>query len=230
MNPQQVPTYPPNFGAYTLPQPPPLPFHTVVGQPDSIPLPIPLQANQQQLAPQVVLVPFPVQLPIVDYPYVFTGKYSMALLSPDGFRAMLLTVQYPTSVWQQPKLSIHRGGPGGPAIGGAKFHSFTTEKVDAHIGLQKYRFKGKFESQTGLGKLEWSIVTGTLVLEADGVIIVRFVPRDAIVGGMLRPEGKFEIRRPGLNDAQFEEVVVTGIAELERIRLYAENNAVAVGG
>jgi hypothetical protein len=57
----------------------------------------------------------------------------MTLLSPDG-TTPLFTVAYP-SVWATPAtLSIHRGGGSdAPEIGGAHFHSFTTDKVDAYL-------------------------------------------------------------------------------------------------
>ena len=117
-------------------------------------------------------------------------------------------------------------------MGTVLIHSFTTDKVDASIGPTKYHFKKKFESKTGLGaQLVWDTSDGQLFLEhakghggkggEAGGIVARFIPRDSKIGSTQRNEGRFEFRQPGLNDAQIEEIFITGIAELERRKSYA---------
>lgn len=156
----------------------------------------------------------------------------MTLLSPDR-STPLLTVLYPSSWATTPKLTILHGDGSGAArseFGGALFHSFTTDKVDAYFRGYRYHFRKRFVSQTGLGgggakgKMEWAVEDGALVL-SDGERggrgwVARFVARNgAKVGDATgRLEGRLEVRRAGLTGEQFEEVFVTMVAEMERKR------------
>ncbi|KAK0634194.1 hypothetical protein B0T14DRAFT_561708 [Immersiella caudata] len=161
----------------------------------------------------------------------------MTLFTPDRTCA-LFTVLYPdTWSWSWSKsrnLSILRNGS---TFGGAEYHSFTTEKVDAWFSERYYRFKKRFASQTGLSveseQMLWEVSNGELMLtkndDPDGQILARFVPRDASLGGaMTLLEGRLEIRMVGMTDDQFEEVFVTCVAEMERKRRSNEEWAVAV--
>ncbi|KXX76970.1 hypothetical protein MMYC01_207145 [Madurella mycetomatis] len=181
--------------------------------------------------------------PGTAYPYVSTAKRQMTLLTPDRTRP-LLTVCYPSSWSSTQQLTIHRGdGPHGPELGGAVFHSFTTDKVDAYLVrggamTEEYRFKKKFESRTGLGlagtaKMVWEVEKPgygwrALVLREsgkDGPVAARFVMAEDGCGGkggyatIERVEGRLEVvRAGGLAAEQFEEVFLTLVAEMERKR------------
>lgn len=173
---------------------------------------------------------------VAEYPYVVTARRQMALLTPDG-TAPLLTALYPsTSTWTAttPRLSVRRGGPDGPEVGCACFHTWTGGgKVDAEAGGRRYRFRKRFDSRTGLaaaaaGTLVWSVCDGALVLtegDKDGPMVARFVGRDGagLAGATVRLEGRLEIRRPGLTAEQFDEVFVTLVAEMERKRRLNED-------
>ncbi|KAL2192941.1 hypothetical protein P885DRAFT_64411 [Corynascus similis CBS 632.67] len=163
-----------------------------------------------------------------------------------------------------PKLTIYHGGDptaaaaAGREIGGALFHSFTTDKVDAYLIAARaggfgyryqYRFRKQFASQTGLcegsgaGMMKWAVEGGALTLSKmregpDGVTewlnkwkdrgdsavsdkyLARFVPRDGADAreATERMEGRLMVMRAGLNEAQFGEVVLTLVAEMERRR------------
>ncbi|GAB1314541.1 hypothetical protein MFIFM68171_04751 [Madurella fahalii] len=169
----------------------------------------------------------------LDYPYVPTGKRQMTLLAPDR-SAPLFTVLYPSSWATRSKVTVLRGGggPGAPEVGGARLHSFTTGKVDAFLaGRGSFRFRKRFVSLTGLAsaphvaRMVWAVEDGALVLSEDGAgggggCVARFVTRDGAGLGeaTTRLEGRLEVRRVGLTGEQFEEVVVTLVAEMERRR------------
>lgn len=158
----------------------------------------------------------------------------------------------------------------GKEIGGVQFHEWSTDKVDAFFynpdikgggGEQgawlKYRFKKKFDSQTGLwsssgptppGRLVWGVSKkeGGMVLtrerekksgggmgwltgrrgkeEGQDEVLVRFVVAGDQGAKKLkdeseRMEGRLEVMRPGgLSQVQLEEVFVTLVAEMERVR------------
>lgn len=140
----------------------------------------------------------------------------MALLSSDHSQTFL-TVYYPKSGGES-SLTVKRGDGDGPKIGSATTHSFTTSKVDVEVNGKTLRFKKKFESVTGQGQLAWSFDSGSLLLEDGKGLLARFIPKDGDIKDVKRLEGRLEIRRKGLNTEQFEEVVITGLAELERRR------------
>jgi hypothetical protein len=82
--------------------------------------------------------------------------------------------------------------------------------------------------------MEWTVEGGALFLGEEGGgggggYVARFSGRDgAKVGDSTsRNEGRLEIMRPGLTRAQFEEVFVTLIAEMERKRMSKEELEVA---
>ncbi|KAK0726136.1 hypothetical protein B0H67DRAFT_572396 [Lasiosphaeris hirsuta] len=197
-----------------------------------------LPGSSPPVMPPAQPSPASIQAPVtIDYPYILTGKLQMTLFTPDRTRA-LFTVLYPdTWSWSWSKsrnLSILRDGS---TVGRAAFHSFTTEKVDAWFSERYYHFKKRFESQTGLSaapwkKMLWDVSNGELMLTPDdetGPILARFVPKDAIgLGGATNLlEGRLELRAMGLTDAQFEELFVTLVAEMERKRRTNEEWAVA---
>lgn len=174
----------------------------------------------------------------------------MTFLTPDR-SAPLFTVLYPSSLSLTPQLTIHRGGDAsGPELGGALFHSLTTDKAEAYLhgaggvggggeGGAQYRFRKKFGSQTGLGggsggRMKWVVENGALVLVEDGGVggyVARFVARDGADagGGTSRSEGRLVIVREGLTDWQFGEVVVTLVAEMERKRRDNEDMKILKG-
>ncbi|KAK3689042.1 hypothetical protein B0T22DRAFT_460791 [Podospora appendiculata] len=164
-----------------------------------------------------------------DFPFVNAGgKRVMSLLAPNGTQT-ILAIPFPSSLSSIP-LSIHRGGAAGPHMAEATFHSWSTEKVDVTIGPLRYRFRKRLDSQTGLGKLTWGNRKGEFFLregtsEDSGVLVAQFVPRTTSTFGTSKVEGTFQIRKPGLSAAQFEEVVITGIFEMERRRRKAEGYA-----
>jgi len=148
-----------------------------------------------------------------DYHLVVAAKRTIVLLSPDRSQT-LFTVYYPESD-DEPSLIVKRGDSDGPRIGSVTTHSFTTPKVDVEVNEEKLRFKKRFESVTGQGQLTWSLDSDSLLLEDSKGLLARFSSRDGDIKSS-RQEGRLEIRRQGLNAEQFEEVVITGLAELER--------------
>ncbi|KAK4035100.1 hypothetical protein C8A01DRAFT_38435 [Parachaetomium inaequale] len=222
---------------YQHPYPHHQPHHPYQQQPYQLP---PQQPYQQPYQPPPIH-PQPATSPYtqISYPYIPTAKRQMTLLSPDRSHP-LLTVIYPSSWSTTPQLTVHRGGgPDGPEIGGALFHSFTTGKVDAYLsGVGDYRFRKKFVSLTGLGgaggqggRMEWGVENKTLVLSSGdgGGYVARFVLRDGADAGKAtsRVEGTLVVMRGGLTDAQFGEVVVTMVAEMERKRRDNEDFKIA---
>lgn len=114
----------------------------------------------------------------------------MTLLAPDRSH-VLFTLVYPSSFTTSPRLAIYFGDhskdPNTPELGGAQFHSFTTDKVDAWVNLPggnggrwEWRFKKTFVSQSGLGggpgngsgyaatrKMKWGLENKAVVLKVD---------------------------------------------------------------
>jgi len=192
----------------------------------------------------------------VSYPYILTAKKIRSLLSPDGTNVIMtvqypssFALQNRLSFRRGQTYTQSTTLGTAPEMAEAIIHSFTSSKIDVTVFNEdfdpadpeaphhKYRFKKKFDSLTGLGHLVWSVDDGQLFLSRDtedGPIVARFAP-DADSGGKKAlnsaeaVEGRFVFARDvvgRLTDEQFEEIFVTGIAELERIRTNNEGEEV----
>ncbi|KAK4141926.1 uncharacterized protein C8A04DRAFT_13678 [Dichotomopilus funicola] len=179
------------------PPPPPQPYYNPQ-QYNPQPYPPPNQ-QQQQYGYQQTYQPAPQHQPpqtfhsATIYPFVQAGHRQMSLLAPDRSHT-LFTLVYPSTFTTSPRLAIYFGDhskdPNTPELGGAQFHSFTTDKVDAWVNLPggggkwEWRFKKTFVSQSGLGggapggngngngyaatrKMKWGLEDKTVVLKVD---------------------------------------------------------------
>ncbi|KAI1874986.1 uncharacterized protein JN550_002415 [Neoarthrinium moseri] len=115
----------------------------------------------------------------------------------------------------------------GPQCGSAKFHTFS-KKIDLEIGNGHVTFKDEFQSTTGQGFLRWNKKydswlsgRGHLALESDGYKAAIY-HLDKGPDHHDRQGGRFEILKQGLNQAQLDEVVISGIAYLEQRKTQAQ--------
>lgn len=169
----------------------------------------------------------------------------MTLFTPDRSQALFI-VNYPDTwslSWSKSRNMTMLRASNGERLAHAEFHSFSTSKVDAYYRGHVYHFKNRFVSQTGLGSepgfvedgvtMLWDVWNGEMTLgreDGRGGIVARFVPRGDAAGlgdhtNIL--EGRLELRMVELTDAQFEELFVTLVAEMERKRRDNEEWAVA---
>ena len=155
---------------------------------------------------------------------IMITKGTMAIVTGKS-RRTLMTIRHASSSLSRPTLTIYRE-TSSLALATVTCHSITTSKVDATIGRRSYHFKKKYNSQAGLGSLTWSVEDGELFLENGAGLIARFSPRNGSVGSERKLEGRFEIRKAGLGAEQLDEVLVTGIAELERRRRDAQDTKI----
>ncbi|KAI0596217.1 hypothetical protein F4775DRAFT_565266 [Biscogniauxia sp. FL1348] len=124
-------------------------------------------------------------------------------------------------------ITLFRGTDAGPVIGTAKFHSFTTSRVDVEFQGREFRFKKEFVSGTGLGNAEWKHQGHDLIVrDSSGRLVASFL-LDGPVHTSHRREGRLEVAIHGLRAEQLEEILMTGLAELERIR--RDTEALAIG-
>ncbi|KAM7186516.1 hypothetical protein V8F33_011778 [Rhypophila sp. PSN 637] len=148
------------------------------------------------------------------------APHQMTLFTPDRSRP-LYTVNCPDTMsfsWSKSRNMSVLDAAGGGEIDRAEFHSFTTDK---------YHFKKKFGTQTGLllasgkgGEFLWSVENGEMMLtsaagqggKAEGPILARFFPREARdLGDATKiAKGRLELRMMG--------VFLTLVAEMERRR------------
>lgn len=119
-------------------------------------------------------------------------------------------------------LYVNRGD--GSSVGSAKFHSFSG-KPDMTLGNTMVRVKRSFPSQTGLGFLVWRkdgascfSRKGNLVLEGGGTRIATFILEKGPTY-YNRQGGGIDIHKLGLTQQQLEEIVVSAVVELERLRI-----------
>ncbi|KAK4245512.1 hypothetical protein C7999DRAFT_16291 [Corynascus novoguineensis] len=224
------------------------PFRFPFSNPASPPWSAPLShsSNSSQQYPSATTSgPASASTSVVEYPFLATGKRQMTLFAPDGSHRPLLTVVYTSNWASTSKMTIYHGGDptaaaaAGREIGGAVFHSFTTDEVDAYLIAARaggvghryqYRFRKQFASQTGLcerpgaGMMKWAVEGGALALsemrEGPDGYLAQFVPRDGADAreATKRMEGRLTVMRAGLNEVQFGEVVLTLVAEMERRR------------
>jgi hypothetical protein len=107
------------------------------------------------------------------------------------------------------KMTVRRGGPSGKQIGLAEYHDWSSSKVDMEIHGRSVHFRKRFDSQTGLGRLEWGsdyvgdiLRSGqSLKLEADGQLIARFTTGNftSQLQGYTKPneQGKMDVMSMG---------------------------------
>ncbi|RSL52965.1 hypothetical protein CEP54_010646 [Fusarium duplospermum] len=121
-------------------------------------------------------------------------------------------------------------GDNGPPCGTLTYHSFSS-KVDMNLGNSFVKFKKEFPSNTGLGYLTWQknggscfSSGGNLILESGGSVLATYRLEKG-PGSQKRQGGGIEIQKPGLSQAQLDEVVISGVAELERLRLAAGSSS-----
>lgn len=124
---------------------------------------------------------------------------------------------------------VMRGGNGSPC-GTLTYHSFSS-KVDMNLGNSFVKFKKDFPSNTGLGHLTWQKNGGScfssgsnLILDSMGSVLATYRLEKG-PGSQKRQGGGIEIHKPGLSQAQLDEIVISGVAELERLRLAAGSSS-----
>lgn len=151
----------------------------------------------------------------------------MAVATAGGGETLLtITFASSSSDDRAPDLIVLRsGGLTGDEVASAQFHRWTTSKTDLHIHGQKVKINKDFESATGLGKARWERDGRKgmkLLLPADEGggkkkdVAARF---EAVgTGKRKKGEGQFAILRDGLSRPQLEEVVISCLAERERMR------------
>ncbi|KAJ4247620.1 hypothetical protein NW757_008773 [Fusarium falciforme] len=121
-------------------------------------------------------------------------------------------------------------GDNGPPCGTLTYHSFSS-KVDMNLGNSFVKFKKDFPSNTGLGYLTWQkngggcfSSGGNLILESGGSVLATYRLEKG-PGSQKRQGGGIEIHKPGLSQAQLDEIVISGVAKLERLRLAAGSSS-----
>ncbi|KAI5919204.1 hypothetical protein F4810DRAFT_688197 [Camillea tinctor] len=155
--------------------------------------------------------------------YIQTGRDQWSIMTPDR-GVTLYTVRYSC---HSLGITLLRGTDTGPTIGTARFHSFTTSKVDVELQGRESRFKKEFSSRTGLGNVEWNAHGHDLILRDSSGRLVGSYLLDGSVHTSHHREGRLEVAMKGLRIEQLEEVLMTGLAELERIR--RDTEALAIG-
>ena len=138
-------------------------------------------------------------------------------------------------------LTLFRGSETtGPSVGTAVYHAWTT-KIDIQVsGRAEFKYKDHFQSQTDLGEVEWNYVgkkrTGNLQLSPrkGGSPIAAFYINRVKEGKKIGSKefkqdeiGRAEFYRQDLTPAQFDEVVLTLVAEVEAMRKNFQGQDVA---
>ncbi|KAF4464368.1 hypothetical protein FALBO_8802 [Fusarium albosuccineum] len=215
--PQQYPQQysgPPQQGYQPPPQPGPQ------GQPDPYGFP----QYQQQQQPAFAQGAGPMATTLI---FRETGKKSYQMVDA-GTNQVLYTVNYSSSS-STGSLQVSRG-EGGPPAGSAKFHSLSS-KVDLDLGTGHVKFKKEFQSTTGQGYMKWRREShgflssrGNLVLDSAGSPVATFRPEKG-PDDSRRQGGTLEIHRQDLSPPQLDEIVISGVAELERRKAAAQSAA-----
>ncbi|KAH8668941.1 hypothetical protein BX600DRAFT_460995 [Xylariales sp. PMI_506] len=187
--------------------------------------------------------------------FIKSGRDFMSLVTPDRSRS-LYVVRYAGSFSSDPGVVVLRGGSrSGPQVGSATFHSWTTSKVDLDVGGRVVKLKKEFDSTTGLGHLRWhhnkqrhrhhhhqgggggGSGSGARLelLDTTGRVLAAFTANKTssfFSDDTSRHEGRFEIilSGAGVSQAQFDEIVVSGVAEMERRRKSAEDDDAVLDG
>ncbi|KAF2964936.1 hypothetical protein GQX73_g8624 [Xylaria multiplex] len=175
----------------------------------------------------------------------FRDGYNTQIVKAAGLDALLILT---LPLLEKPELTARRGHLSGEKIATARFHDFTTTKVDMTLWGRHERWKQEYDSFTGLGHLNWE-PSGEegFVLDQNGRTLARYsvnsnvqkrlkkmlcgpltIGRQLALTGSLNgleqeAEARLEIFAQGLGREQLEEIVVSCAVERERFKKNKDN-------
>lgn len=153
----------------------------------------------------------------------------MILTTPDK-SSILFTACYKSSSFSSgPDVTLYRGSQPNIPIGSVNYHTWSS-KIDLEVNGRAITYKDDFDSNEGLGRLYWKYVgkkkEGNLRCEdRSGQIVAGFT----FSGWDQSEVGRVEIWRPGLSQAQMDEVVSSAVAEIEGMRREMADSGVNAG-